>query len=241
MSAAAVTHDTRKPRNATALLALALLVLVAGVTPVLADDLRESQKLVTDAAYTVEAFGTDANMQAFRDMAQKARGMLVVPQLVRAGFIIGGSGGTGALVVRDDKGTWSQPAFYTVGGASFGFQAGVESSEVVMLCMTERGVNSLLSNQVKLGGDVSVALGPVGAGIKGETAGLSADIVTFSRSKGLYGGVSLEGAVVAVRGKLNDAYYGKKAGPADILIRRTVSNPHSADLDKAVAKAAGGM
>jgi lipid-binding SYLF domain-containing protein len=239
MIARVLTHDARPA--AAGVGALALLALVAGVTPVRADDLRESQKLVTDAAYTAEAFGTDANMEPFRDLAKKARGMLVVPQLVRAGFIIGGSGGTGALVVRDEKGAWSQPAFYTVGGASFGFQAGVDSSEVIMLCMTERGVNSLLATQVKLGGDVSVAVGPVGAGVKGETAGLSADIITFSRSKGLYGGISLEGAVVAIRGKLNDAYYGKKVDPTDILIRRSVSNPASASLDKAVAKAAGGM
>jgi LysM repeat protein len=111
-----------------------------------------------------------------------------------------------------------------------------------MLAMTERGVNALLSPSVKLGADVGVAAGPVGAGASAATANISVDILTFALSKGLYAGISLEGAVVAVRNDWNGAYY-KKPGvtPTDILIRKDVKSPESAKLIAAVSKAAGGM
>src|SRR6185503_9148310 len=97
--------------------------------------------------------------------------MLILPQMVRAAFIVGGSGGSGVLIARDEKaGKWKGPAFYTLGGASFGFQAGADAAEVVILAMTERGVTKLLSPQVKLGADVSVAAGPVGGGASAATA-----------------------------------------------------------------------
>jgi len=106
--------------------------------------------------------------------------------------------------------------------------------------MTERGANALLNSSVKLGADVTVAVGPVGAGADASTANLSADILTFARSKGLYGGVSLKGAVVKIREGLNAAYYGKPATPTDILVRKNVTNPQAKELLKAIAKSAGG-
>jgi lipid-binding SYLF domain-containing protein len=102
--------------------------------------------------------------------------------------------------------------------------------------MTERGVSSFQSSSFKLGGDAGVAAGPVGIGVSAATANLSADILSFSRSKGLYGGISLEGAVVAVRGGLNNAFYGKEVLPADILIRHSVANPKSQELTKTVTR-----
>jgi lipid-binding SYLF domain-containing protein len=107
--------------------------------------------------------------------------------------------------------------------------------------MTQRGVTALLETNVKLGGDVSLVAGPVGAGIRGETAGLSADIVSFARSKGLYGGVSVSGAVVAVRDSLNEVYYRPAATPTDILIKHAVTNPQAAPLLQTVARAAAGV
>ena len=138
----------------------------------------------------------------------------------------------------DEKaGLWSGPAFYTVGGASFGLQIGGEASEVILLAMTQRGVSSFLSNSLKLGADVGLAAGPIGAGASAASANLSADILSFSRSKGLYGGISLDGAVVATRGDWNDTYYGKRVNATDILIRRAVTNPDSEKLIKAVERA----
>jgi SH3 domain-containing YSC84-like protein 1 len=223
----------------TAVILLMLALLVATAHPSAADDALEARQLAEKAQLTIESFATDSNMEAMRDQLAKARGVFIAPQVLRGAFIIGASGGSGVLLARDDKTKkWSEPAFYTIGGVSFGLQAGGEASEVVLLVMTERGVSAMLGSNVKLGADASVAVGPVGAGVGGATAALSADIISFSRAKGVYGGVSLDGSVIAVREGWNSAYYGKSVNPTDILVRQTVSNPQSASLIAAVTKAA---
>ena len=219
---------------------LAVAGLIAGPAPAFADDASEAQQLVEKAGLTFQNFAGDPNMGAFRDLVKRAKGVYIAPQVLRGAFIFGASGGSGVLLARDEKAeAWNGPAFYTIGEASFGLQIGGEASEVILLAMTERGVSKLLSTSVKLGADVSVAAGPVGAGVRGETAGLSVDIVSFARSKGLYAGISLEGAVVATRDGLNQAYYGKAVTPTDILIRGGTSNPQAAKLIQAVAHVAG--
>jgi lipid-binding SYLF domain-containing protein len=110
----------------------------------------------------------------------------------------------------------------------------------VLVALTERGVTAMLANSAKLGANASVAAGPVGAGAEASTANISADIIAYSRAKGLYAGISLDGAVVATRDALNHAYYGKEVTPTDILIKRTVKNPQAAPLIDAVAKVARG-
>ena len=206
-----------------------------------ADDAREAAQLVGKARYTFQNFTAGKDGKPFRDLVKKAKGIYICPQMIRGAFVIGASGGTGVFVVRDPQtDTWLGPAFYTIGEVSFGLQAGGEASEIILLAMTERGANALLNSSVKLGADVTVAVGPVGAGADASTANLSADILTFARSKGLYGGVSLKGAVVKIREGLNAAYYGKPATPTDILVRKNVTNPQAKELLKAIAKSAGG-
>jgi SH3 domain-containing YSC84-like protein 1 len=217
------------------------MALSLGAVPARADDANDARQLVEKAKLTVEQFQTDPNLASLRDYAKKAKGMLILPQLLRAAFIVGASGGSGVLVARDEKANqWRGPAFYTLGGASFGFQAGADAAEVIILAMTERGVTKLLSSQVKLGGEVSVAAGPVGGGAAAGTAGLSADLISYSVAKGLYGGFSVDGAVVGVREALNQAYYGKPVSPTDILIKGAAKNPQAAPLMGAVGKLAGG-
>jgi lipid-binding SYLF domain-containing protein len=201
----------------------------------------EAQELVNKARLSFESLLRDPNMTWFRDHLKDAKGILIVPQLLKAAFFVGGSGGSGVLLARDEKtGKWSEPAFYTLGSGSFGLQFGAEASEVVLLIMTQRGVEALLTSTLKLGGDVSVAIGPVGGGVQGATANLSADILSFARSKGLFAGISLEGAVVATRDDWNNAYYGKAVRPLDILMNHSVRNSHSDELRATVAKAVGG-
>jgi lipid-binding SYLF domain-containing protein len=155
--------------------------------------------------------------------------------VLRGAFIFGVSGGSGVFLAHDLKAkAWGGPAFYTIGEASFGLQAGGDASEVVLVVLSDRGLSSLLATSAKLGADAGVALGPLGAGAEAATANLSADIISYSRAKGLYAGVSVEGAVVATRGALNRAYYEKELTPTDILLRRVVSNPHADGLIKAV-------
>jgi len=222
----------------TLFLPVALVVLQA--VPAKADDRLEATQLVEKARLTVQNFMCDEKLGAFRDLIKKADGVLIAPDLLKGAFIVGASGGNAVLLVRDkNTGNWSEPAFYTIGGGSFGLQIGGQSSEVILLAMTERGVSSFQSSSFKLGGDAGVAAGPVGIGVSAATANLSADILSFSRSKGLYGGISLDGAVVAKRDSLNRAYYGKEVSPMDITVRNEVKNPQAAGLIRTVDRLAG--
>ena len=216
---------------------LSAMMVTSFSTPVSADEKQDSIQLVDKSRMTLEAFMADKNMEAFRDLIKQAKAILVTPQLLKGAFVVGASGGSGVLMVRDEKtGQWNGPSFYTLGGASFGLQIGGQASEVILLAMTERGVTSFLSNSFKLGADVGLAAGPIGVGASAASANLSADILSFARSKGLYGGISLDGSVVAVRGGLNEAYYSKKCDPTDIFVRQNVANPHSAGLKEAIVK-----
>ncbi len=216
---------------------------ISNINPVFADNASDAKQLVEKSKLTFDKFMATKDLSAFRDLLKTAKGVFISPQMLEGAFVFGVSGGSGVLVARDPgTGGWNGPAFYTIGEVSFGLQAGGQASEVVMLAMTDRGVNALLSPSVKLGADVGVAAGPVGAGASASTANLSADILTFALSKGLYAGISLEGAVVAVRNEWNGAYYNKPGvTPTDILIRKGVSNPGSAKLIAAVSKGAGAM
>lgn len=225
------------------ILSLALLLVpIAGQPIASASDESELKDLVEKSRITLDAFWGDSNMGWFRNHIDEAKGIFIVPLMFKGAFFFGGEGGTGVFLVRDDKnGGWSEPAFYTMGAASFGFQFGAQASEIVLLAMSQRGVESMLSNTFKLGADASVAAGPVGVGIEGATAVLSADMVTFARTKGLFAGISLEGAVIATRDESNRKYYGKEVRPTDILMKRSVTNPHSVGLRSALARAVGGQ
>lgn len=222
---------------------LAILALPLGmspfITPCLADDdILEAKKLVEISRLTLESFMADRNYPDFHKLIKMAKGVYITPEMIKGAFVLGASGGTGVLLVKDkETGAWNGPAFYTIGGASIGLQAGGMTSEIILLILTDRGVSSLMANSVKLGVDLGVAVGPVGAGASAATANLSADIISYTRSKGLYGGVSLEGAVVAVRDSLNEAYYDQKVSPSDILVKKKVTNPQARGLVEEVAKA----
>jgi lipid-binding SYLF domain-containing protein len=191
--------------------------------------------LVLSANSTLQNFLRDPDMSWLQQNIGRAKGVLIAPEVVKAGFIFGGSGGRALLVVKDRDGRWMGPAFYTLATGSVGFQAGVSVSEVAMLVMTESGVNALMATSFRLGGDASIAAGPVGAGAKSD---LIADFVTFSRSKGIYGGVNLDGTVVTSNDEWNRAYYGKQGLlPPDILIRGTVTAADAAPLIETLAKA----
>jgi lipid-binding SYLF domain-containing protein len=203
------------------------------LSPPLTAAASEDQLLVDKARITFESFMSDSNMGYLKEHLKEAKGILIVPSLLKAGFIFGGSGGSGVLIVNDaKKGQWSQPAFYTIGSVSFGLQIGGEAAEVIMMVRTQKAVDKLLTSSFKLGGDTSVAVGPVGTGAKSNVV---ADIFSFSRSKGAFAGLALDGSVVTTRDKWNAAYYGKPASPVDILVTHSVSNPGSAELSKTVA------
>lgn len=216
-------------RNSGFVLALLLSLSLALPLPNAdaSSDSADVQALVLKSSAVFKSFMADPNMVWFHNNVDQARGIFIVPQMLRGGFIIGGSGGSGVLLTRDLKtGAWSYPAFYTMGSVSIGLQIGADASEIVMMIMTEKGLNAMLSTEFKLGADVSVAAGPVGASAKAQIA----DVLAFGRSKGAFGGVSIEGAVIAPRDKWNSAYYGQPVGPIDILIRHSVTNPQADQL-----------
>jgi len=237
-------HDPHQPlfshdlKGFFTVLAVAVFFLFLSI-PAFAKDAGEQKALVEKARMTLESFLADDSMDWFRDHLTDARGILIVPQLLKGAFFFGGSGGSGVLIVRDDKtNEWSYPAFFTLGGVSFGLQIGGQASEVVLLVMTQKGVDSLVTTTVKLGADASIAAGPVGRGIEGSTApNLSADLLSFAKTKGLFAGISLEGAAVAARDAWDTAYYGKPTKTIDILILRNVSNPQATHLLDVVKKA----
>jgi lipid-binding SYLF domain-containing protein len=207
---------------------LLVSILVAGSGVALGQ--TEQQTLVNSADTSLSNFLRDPDMTWLQQNIGRAKAVMIAPQVAKAGFIFGGSGGRAVVLARDAKtGKWVGPAFYTMATASVGFQAGISVSEAVTLVMTDKGFNSLLATSVKLGGDASVAAGPVGAGAKSDVV---ADFITFSRAKGIYGGLNLDGTVIASSNDWNELYFQKKPLlPPDILVRMSV---HSKGADKLI-------
>jgi len=216
--------------------ALAATVATTASLPAGASDASDAKDLVLKAQTTISQFGNNKDFPTFSPALAKARGVLILPQVLKAGFVLGGSGGSGVLLVRDTKtGKWTGPAFYSMASASLGFQAGASAAEVVMIINSQKALDSLFSNKVKLGGDASVAIGPKGTGAG---VALDSDFIAYSTVKGAFAGLAIDGSVLDVRGALNSAYYGKKVTPADILLKQVAVKPESAALHAAVKKAA---
>ncbi|MEK9968532.1 MAG: lipid-binding SYLF domain-containing protein [Ferrovibrio sp.] len=228
----------RKPMHRRALLATVLAgagILAVGPLPALAAS--DDQNLIDSARITVDNFANDGQMSDLRRKLAQAKGVFVVPQLLKASFIIGGEGGSGVLMAKTNTG-WSEPAIYTMGAGSIGLQIGGEASQVMLLLMNDKAVNAILRNEFKIGADASVAAGPVGMGVEAATTtNLGADIYSYSKSKGLAAGVSVEGAVITARHGRNTAYYGKEAHPRNILYDNVVSNPGTMALRQSLANA----
>jgi lipid-binding SYLF domain-containing protein len=215
-----------------------MVALVTGVVlaaaPVRAND---QQELVDRAKITVDALRSDQNMgKAINDLLPKARAVMVFPNLFKAGFILGGEGGSGVLLVRGADGTWSAPAFFGMGSGSIGLQIGAQSSEVIFLIMTDGGLRKVLNNSMKLGADASIAVGPVGAGIEASTtANFRQDIYAYSKTSGLFGGGAFEGSVLTPREEWNRAYYGNGATTRAVTIERQFTNYGADTLRSALA------
>lgn len=196
----------------------------------------DQQKLVNAADATLSNFLRDPEMKWLQQNIHRAKAVLIAPEIVKAGFIFGGSGGRAVLLAKEG-GKWRGPAFYTMATGSVGFQAGVSVSESITLVMSEKALNSMLSANFKMGGDASVAAGPVGAGAKSDVV---ADMIAFTRAKGVYGGVNLDGTLVNLSDDWNKAYYGKPVLPPDILVRGTATNQGANKLLADITKATGG-
>lgn len=208
--------------------AFAFATLVFTGPSVAAPAASEAADLLNRASRTVEHMKVDPGFGPAQSRVAEAKAMFIVPSLVKGGFIFGAEGGTGVLIANNG-GMWSDPAFYTMGSASFGLQAGLEQTEVVMLIMSDRALQSVTRGQFKIGADAGLTVVSLSAGAGAATpANLSGDILIWTSGRGLYGGLTLNGSVINSRDDWNTAFYGRPTPVADILSGRakaTAPNP----------------
>jgi len=188
-------------------------------------DMKDEIEQVTKAAQVFQQIMSAPDKAIPKRVLDDADCIAVFPQVIKAAFGIGGRGGRGVAICRTATG-WSAPAYLNLGGGSFGFQIGVESTDYVMLFMTPEGAKSLIESNFKVGGNVSVAGGPVGREAEAATdAKFNAQILSYSRSKGLFAGAALEGAVIeTANGDMRDAY-GANASAKAVLFDGTIKAP----------------
>jgi lipid-binding SYLF domain-containing protein len=202
-------------RTLCALMLIGLLVVSAVITP--AQNNKSKSRTKDAARHAGDAAETFTEIMNVKDKAipqellDTAEAIAVFPGVIKAAFVFGGRGGQG-VISRRVKGGWSAPAFFNLGGGSFGPQIGAQKTDYVLLIMNESGLNGLLKDKFELGGEASIAAGPVGREAAASTnPRLDAGILSYSRSKGAFIGAALKGAVITPDNDLNEAVYGKKA------------------------------
>ena len=198
--------------------ALVLTASVAGL-PVAAEAESDEERIVAGAMKTMADLRHDRAFGNAARLLPRAHGVLIVPRLIKGGFIIGGEGGDGVLLLKRPDGRWSDPAFYAIGSASFGLQAGLAQSELILMVMTMRGVNGLMHDRFKVGAQAGIAVARLGSGVEAALAGPTPpDIVVWSSSAGLYGGLTIDGSIIRPLHRDNDRWYGRP-----VTIRRILS------------------
>jgi lipid-binding SYLF domain-containing protein len=195
-----------------------------------------SVQLVEDAKHTLERIRVAPDAKDFQDLLPRAAGIAIFPAVYKAGFFVGAEAGNGLVIGRDADGNWGYPAFYVLGGGSFGLQIGAQQSAIVLVLRSRKALEAVIKHQGKLGPDAGVAVGWVGAGVEGATtSNLGLDIVGFATSRGLYGGVSLEGTALVRRNDYNTEFYGTGTTPEAIVLQNKYKNAKADSLRAALA------
>jgi lipid-binding SYLF domain-containing protein len=218
-----------------------LLMLTSSSWAKSPDKTKDQESRLQDAGKVMhEILGVPDNIP--QDLLDKARCVIVMPSVLKAAFIVGGSYGRGTMICRTGKdftGPWGAPAMYALEGGSIGFQIGGEATDFVLLVMNDRGMDSLLHSKVKLGADASAAAGPKGRTAAADTdAYLRAEMLTYSRARGAFAGVSLEGSTLRPDNDANKELYGQEVTAEDIVTKSKVHAPAAAhDLTEALQHA----
>lgn len=214
---------------------VAVLALLGwGVSAARADDLAAQQKLVEDARAVVDHLKGDPKLgSSARARIHKARAVLVVPELVKAGVIVGGMGGAGVLLGRDSKNKWSYPCFFDMGGGSFGLQIGGQVSKVLLIVMNDAALDKLLKGKTEFGGGADATVAKLEADTE---TNANVDVYSVMESEGLFAGATVEGANTSPSKNRNKAYYGSEVSAEDIVLRGAVKNPGADGLRDALAK-----
>jgi lipid-binding SYLF domain-containing protein len=186
---------------------------------------QSSQQVTVDGARKVLAdLRHDKAFGNARTLLRQAKAVLIVPKLIKGGFFVGGEGGDGVLLAHTRSG-WSNPAFYAIGAASFGLQIGLEQSELIMLIMTQKGLDGVMQDEFKIGAQAGISVVTLGSGVEGAIGGASApDIVVWSSSTGLYGGLTVDGSVIRAEPNQDSAFYGRTLTSRDVLFGRVGSS-----------------
>ena len=227
-----MTLDRRTVLTGTAAL---LVSPVATSSIALADAKRQS--LVDQSLNSARKVLSGKDFPDALKLMPKARGLLIIPELVQGGFIIGAAGGRGVMVSRSGPGNWSYPAFYGMGSGSVGLQVGAKVSEIIFIVLTDKGLQALLDHKFKLGAEAGVTMVAVGAGFEGATTSAGgADIVAFANSNGLFAGASLEGSYLDADNDWNALYYGSGANTKAIVLDRRFTNPGAEPIRQFMAQ-----
>ena len=205
-------------------LALALAVATSGALAGEREDVRAGE-----AVRVVEQIQAIPESAIPDRLLDEAKAIVVVPDTIKAGFVFGGRRGLGLMSVKTPQGTWSNPVFVKLAGASFGLQAGVQSADVILVFRSERGLDSIVNGKVTLGADAGVAAGPVGRNAAAATDGqLKAEIWSWSRARGLFAGIALDGAVLSIDNGANRSTYGNAVTPRAVFEGRAPQAPSAA-------------
>jgi len=214
-------------------LALAAVLLFSTPNAFAASDPAD---LVDRARITVDDLKKDKEFGNAVDLMRRAKGVLIVPQLIKGGFFVGGEGGDAVLLTRGSGDTWSYPAFYTLASASFGLQAGIEQAELVAFVMSDKAMNAFMQDQFTIGGEAGLAV--VTLGTNGEvatTSAVGADVVVWSSASGAYAGLTLNGSIVKPRDSWNQSYYGRAESVRDIVTKHAAKNAGADSLRMTLA------
>jgi len=223
-------------------LLLTIFVIAAGVAtaPAFASA-REEARLI-EASGVLEELGAQRDTAIPDRLLQRAYAIAVIPNVVKVSAVVGGRRGSGAMVVRGDDGRFSDPIMISITGGSVGWQLGVQSTDLVLVFTTKRGVEGIADGKLTLGGDASVAAGPVGRSASAATdQDFKAEVYSYSRNKGLFAGVSIDGSVIAIDSRSNARLYGQTASASDIMARRVSTNADAAKrFERAIAQGTAG-
>jgi len=202
---------------------------------------REEARLI-EASGVLEELGAQRDTSIPDRLLQRAYAIAVIPNVVKVSAVVGGRRGSGAMVVRDDNGHFSDPIMISITGGSVGWQLGVQSTDLVLVFTTKRGVEGIADGKLTLGGDASVAAGPVGRSASaGTDQDFKAEVYSYSRNKGLFAGVSIDGSVISIDSRSNARLYGQSASASDIIARRVSTNADAAKrFERAIAQGTAG-
>src|SRR5436309_491000 len=215
-------------RIRTSILLTAILVAASTLAPAITNENKQIKKLsAAEEVLRMSPTATDKGIP--KELLERAECIGVFPGLKKAAFVVGGEFGRGVFTCRQEDGAMGAPAFFTIGGGSFGWQFGGEEADLVLLIMNENGVKHLLRDKFTLGGEASAAAGPVGRTAEASTdAEMHAEILSWSRSRGIFLGVSLEGSVIRPNKSATLEFYGKPVTANDILVAQNVRPPEAA-------------